>query len=80
MTQMQFFSSESARDVFCLAKSTPETTARVGRDSGRRGGYLVYRAGGEAGPPEDEIVVHLESEAAAYQYLVMLKATRIPEL
>jgi hypothetical protein len=77
--QLQFFSSESAHDIFCMAKSTPETTARVGRNSGRRGGYLVYRANEDAWPLDD-MIVQLESEAAAYQYLDMLKATRIPEL
>jgi hypothetical protein len=77
---MRFFNSESAQDVFCMAKSTPETSARVGRNSGRRGGYLIYRASDEAWPLEDEMVVQLESEAAAYQYLHMLKATLIPEL
>jgi hypothetical protein len=76
---MQFFSSESAHDIFCMAKSTPETTARVGRNPGCRGGYLVYRANDDAWPLEDEIVVELESEAAAYQYLDLLKATLIPE-
>jgi hypothetical protein len=35
---MQFFNSEPAQDVFCMAKSTPEATARIGRNSGRRGG------------------------------------------
>jgi hypothetical protein len=77
---MQFFSSESAQDVFCMAKSTPETTARVGRNPRNRGGYLVYRANDEAWPLEDDMVVELESEAAAYQYLHMLKTTLIPEL
>ena len=75
---MQFFSSESAHDIFCMAKSTPEITARVGRNPGSRCGYLVYRA--NAWPLEDEMVAELESEAAAYQYLDMLKATLIPEL
>lgn len=78
--KMQFFNSESARDIFCMAKSTPETTARVGRNPGSRRGYLVYRANDEALPLEDEMVVELESEAAAYQYLDMLKATLLPAL
>lgn len=77
---MQFFNSESAHEIFCMAKSTPETTARVGRNAGRRGGYLVYRSTGDAWPLDDDIVVELESEAAAYQYLDLLKATLIPEL
>jgi hypothetical protein len=78
--QVQFFNSESAQDVFCMAKSTPEATAGVGRNPARRGGYLIYRASADAWPSEDEIIVQLESEAAAYQYLDMLKATLIPEL
>jgi hypothetical protein len=77
---MQFFSSESAQDVFCMAKSTAETTARVGRNSSRRGGYLVYRANEDAWPLDDDMIVRLESEASAYQYLDMLKATLIPQL
>jgi hypothetical protein len=79
-TQVQFFNSESAQDIFCMAKSTPEVTSRVGRNPGRHGGYLIYRASVDAWPLEDDIIVQLESEAAAYQYLVMLKATLIPEL
>ena len=77
---MQFFSSESAHDVFCMAKSTPETTARVGRNPGNRGGYLVYRTNGDPWPLDDDMIVQLESEADAYQYLDMLKATLIPAL
>jgi hypothetical protein len=77
---MQFFSSESAHDIFCMAKLTPETTARVGRNSDKRGGYLIYRSNGDAWPLDDDMVVQLESEAAAYQYLDMLKATLIPKL
>jgi hypothetical protein len=45
-----------------MAKSTPETTARVGRNPRNRGGYLVYRANDEAWPLEDEMVVELESK------------------
>ena len=63
-----------------MAKSTPEATARVGRNPGRRGGYLVYRANDDAWPLDDDMVVQLESEAAAYLYLDFLKATPLPQL
>lgn len=39
-----------------------------------------HRANEDASPLEDDMVVELESEAAAYQYLDMLNATLIPQL
>ena len=54
---MQFFSSESAHDIFCLAKSTPETAARVGRNAAKRSRHLERQLSRQVVPLllEDEI-------------------------
>jgi hypothetical protein len=66
--------------MFSAWQGRHQRPRRVGRNPGSRGGYLVYRANEDAWPLDDDIVVQLESKAAAYQYLDMLKATLIPEL
>lgn len=75
---MRLFNSEAARAIFCMTGSMAEIADQSTCADFSGGGHLVYTTAGGSRPIENGIVVHLESEAAAYEYLGMLRATLMP--